>query len=53
MLNENMEIKTAWIIHDKKIISFHEIESATLYVEEEPGFWKHIVELISAGYKIQ
>ena len=34
MLNENMEIKTALIIHDKKIISFHEIEDATLYVRK-------------------
>lgn len=43
----------AWMDHDKKIISFHQIESGQLLEAEEPLFWEKIIILCRTGYRVQ
>lgn len=45
--------KRAWIHEAERLISFHWIEGATLYEEEESLFWDRIKKLGFQGYRIQ
>lgn len=38
-------MKKAWIDQNKKIISFHEIESGQLLEKEDIDFWERIMYL--------
>jgi len=45
--------KQAWIIHNEKIISFHEVPGAIFYEAEEKIFWEYLFQLVDNGYRIQ
>ena len=44
---------TAWINKQVKLVSFHEIEEAEIYVSNEGTFWNYIFALVSSGYRLQ
>jgi len=52
--DDNMEKikKTAWVDTDERIIAFHVIPNATIFREVENDFWKTIVEMTRAGYRV-
>lgn len=43
----------AWLDEENRIVSFHEIPDSRYYSAEEHDFWKVIVGLIMAGYRVQ
>jgi len=45
--------KQAWILHTKKIVSFHEVPGAEFYEADDADFWKYIFHLVEEEYKIQ
>ena len=46
-------MKRMWINDDRKVISFHEVESWEMFEAEEKVFWKKVNYLMEMLYKIQ
>lgn len=46
-------MKTAWIDHGKRILSFTVLAGAQCYRAEESPFWKQVLLLMHKGYRVQ
>lgn len=46
-------MKTAWIDHGNRILSFTVLAGAQRYCAEESPFWKQVLLLMHQGYRVQ
>lgn len=50
---ERISLRQAWIDRDRKIISFHPVDSGQLIEDRESLFWEKVISLTRTGYRIQ
>lgn len=52
-LERGKQMNRMWIDNEARIISFHEIESGTVFEAEKSVFWNKVALLMGMMYKVQ